>query len=91
MGERIKKLKKIRIHREVTDTLIYSFFILVAIGVVLWRSFDVKWPFWLFFIVFGGIYGIVVNFFRCPIRRFPSEDTDFTIVAPADGKVVVVE
>jgi phosphatidylserine decarboxylase len=50
-----------------------------------------KWPFWLFVVVFGAIYLIVVNFYRCPIRYFPSEDTDGVVVAPADGKVVVIE
>ena len=37
------------------------------------------------------VYGIVVNFFRCPIRYFPSEDTEKIVVAPADGRVVVIE
>ena len=36
------------------------------------------------------LYGIVVNFFRCPIRIFSGE-TEKTVVAPADGKVVVIE
>lgn len=91
MGDRIKKIKKIRIHREGTDTLVFSFFILVAMSVILWRAFDTKIPFWSFIIVFGTIYAIVINFFRCPIRKFPSEDTDKIVVAPADGKIVVVE
>jgi phosphatidylserine decarboxylase len=34
---------------------------------------------------------MLVNFFRCPIRLFGEEDTDKTVVAPADGKVVVIE
>ena len=91
MGERIKKIKKIRIHREGTDTLIFSFFILVALAVILWRAFESKLPFWFFIAVFGSIYCIVINFFRCPIRTFPSDDTDNIVVAPADGKIVVVE
>lgn len=32
----------------------------------------------------------MVNFFRSPIRRFQG-DTDNIVVAPADGKVVVIE
>ena len=51
MGERIKKLKKIRIHREGTDELLYSLFIIIAIGVVLWRSFDTTLPFAMFIIL----------------------------------------
>ncbi len=33
---------------------------------------------------------IVVNFYRCPIRYF-NEDTEKIVVAPADGRVVVIE
>lgn len=39
----------------------------------------------------GTVYGIVINFFRCPVRYFPEEDTDNIVVAPADGRVVVIE
>ena len=90
MGEKIKKLKKIRIHREGNDTLIWSFIVIAAVALLLWRL-DVKVWFWLFLVVFGTAYAIVVNFFRCPIRYFPQEDTEGIVVAPADGKVVVIE
>lgn len=89
--KRIKKLKKIRIHREGTDALLYGFIILAAVALLLWRFFDTKVPFWCFVGVAVLLYGGVANFFRCPIRRFPDEDTDDIVVAPADGEVVVVE
>ena len=91
MGRRIKKLKKIRIHREGTDTLVYSAMILIAIGIVLWRSFDTHIPFIIFAVIFGILWGIVLNFFRCPIRLFGTDDTENHVVAPADGRVVVIE
>ena len=91
MGEKIKKIKKIRIHSEGTDTLLYGLFFIGAVAVILWRSFDTKIPFWSFVAIFGTLYAIVANFFRCPIRHFPEEDTEKIVVAPADGKVVVVE
>jgi len=90
MGERIKKLKKIRIHREGNDTLIWSAIAFVAIAILLWRSFDTKIPFWLFTVVFGSVWAVVLNFYRCPIRYF-NGDTTKTVVAPADGRVVVIE
>ena len=90
MGKRIKKLKKIRIHREGTNELFYSFFALVAIAVILWRSFDTWTPFAAFVVVFGVVWLLVLNFYRCPIRYF-SGDTEKVVVAPADGKIVVVE
>ena len=91
MGKRIKKLKKIRIHREGTDTLVWSFVIIAAIALILWRYVDTKIPFWVFVVVFGSVYAIVLNFFRCPIRYNSEEDTEKLVVAPADGKIVVIE
>lgn len=91
MGRRIKKLKKIRLHREGTDTLICGLMAIVAVGVILWRSFESHLPFYVFATIFGIVYLIVLNFFRCPIRLFGQEDTEKLVVAPADGKVVVIE
>lgn len=90
MGKRIKKLKKIRIHREGTDTLIYGFIAIAAVALLLFRL-ESKIPFWIFLAVFGVCYGIVLNFYRCPIRYFKEEETEGIVVAPADGKVVVIE
>ena len=91
MGNRIKKIKKIRIHREGTDTLLYGLMGIIAVAIVLWQSFDNKIPFWLLVAVFGTVYAIVLNFYRCPIRYYGSEDTEKIVVAPADGKIVVIE
>lgn len=90
MGDKIRKLKKIRLHREGTDTLVWGFIVIVAAALLLWRL-DAKLWFWLFMAIFGTLYAIVVNFFRCPVRYFPLEDTEGIVVAPADGKVVVIE
>lgn len=91
MIKRIKKLKKIRLHREGTDTLVYGFIVLSAIALLLWRGLDNKIPFWSFAAVATTVYAVVVNFFRCPIRYFPQEDTEKIVVAPADGRIVVIE
>ena len=44
-----------------------------------------------FYIVAAGIvvYLLMVNFFRCPIRLFKGDTK--TVVAPADGRIVVIE
>ena len=91
MGKRIKKLKKIRIHREGTDQLLYGFLFFLGFAIALWFTFDQKWPFWLFIVVYGIIYAIIVNFYQCPIRYLDVEDTGNIVVAPADGKIVVIE
>ena len=90
MGKKIKKLKNVRIHREGTDTLLYGAIIITAIAAALWFSIDCKLVFWSYVVVFGIVYAIVLNFFRCPKRFFEGE-TDKIVVAPADGKIVVIE
>ena len=86
----MKRLKKIHIHREGTHTLIGGFLGLLLLNVALFYGFETKIPFYIVFGVSVIVYAIVVNFFRCPIRLF-GNDTTKTVVAPADGKVVVVE
>jgi phosphatidylserine decarboxylase len=97
MGERIKKLKKIRIHREGTSELCYSAFILLLLNLALY--FALEWIFGSFtrhvimpFVagVSGFVWLAILNFYRCPIRYF-NGDTDKLVVAPADGKIVVLE
>ena len=90
MGERIKKLKKIRIHREGTHELTWSALAIIAIAYLLWYSFSTTIPFWIFIIVFGAAWLMALNFYRCPIRYY-NGDTEKLVVAPADGKIVVVE
>ena len=90
MGRRIKKLKKIRIHREGTDTLIYSVLAIGLVAYLLYHFVDNKIPFWSFALIFGTAWLVVLNFYRCPIRYFEG-DTERLVVAPADGKIVVIE
>ena len=90
MGRRIKKLKKIRIHREGTDTLIYSVLAIGLVAYLLYHFVDNKIPFWSFAVIFGAAWLVVLNFYRCPIRFF-EDDTERLVVAPADGKIVVIE
>ena len=90
MGKKIKKLKNVRIHREGTDTLLYGAIFVVAVAAILWFYVDCQAAFWSFVGVFGIVYAIVLNFFRCPKRYFEG-DTDKVVVAPADGKIVVIE
>lgn len=91
MGKIKRKLKKIRIHHEGTDQILYGGIGLVLVALLLWFGIDSKIPFGIFCVVFVTIYCIVLNFYRCPIRYFPSEDTDKIVVAPADGHIVVIE
>ena len=64
------------------DILVLNFAIL--------HIFESRLPFDICITISAILYGILLNFFQCPIRTFES-DTDGIVVAPADGKVVVVE
>ena len=88
--KKLKKLKKIRIHREGTETLLLGGVILIVVASLLWMLFECKVAFWSFLVIYGIAYGIIINFFRCPKRYFNGE-TKNIVVAPADGKIVVLE
>lgn len=89
--KRIRKLKDYRIHREGTSILVVSFLVFALVNAPLWYFFPEN-------VVFNSIvsltslvvYLLMVNFFRSPKRIFPG-DVENVIVAPADGKVVVIE
>ena len=87
---RLKRLKKIRIHREGTHTLIGSLLLLLVVNSALYFGLNNKVLFYIVGAISLIVYGILVNFFRCPIRLF-GQDTEKVVVAPADGKIVVIE
>lgn len=86
------KIKKVRLHNEGKVILRNSLLAFVLIGALLyWLLKDIAlWPFYAYIAVFGTLYAIAVNFFRCPFRSFNGE-TEGTVLAAADGRVVVIE
>lgn len=89
---RNRKIKTIRLHNEGTELLRDSLFVIVAVALLLYVSapYITYYPLYAFAAVSLVLYGIAVNFFRCPIRQFNGE-VERTVVAAADGKVVVIE
>ena len=89
--KRIRKLKDYRIHREGTEILIIGFLVFALAAFLLWyflpQCLVLNTLLSAFFFV---TYMLMVNFFRSPKRIFPG-DVENVIVAPADGKVVVIE
>ncbi len=87
---KLKKLKKIRLHREGTHILVLSFILLAGINALLFFLVDSKAPFSIVAFLSLCLYLSMVNFFRCPIRLF-GQETEKIVVAPADGRIVVAE
>ncbi|MEO6315437.1 MAG: phosphatidylserine decarboxylase family protein [Chitinophagaceae bacterium] len=52
-------------------------------------SFSLPWLSWLIFVGLFGLLLFIISFFRIPNRLLTKDDTK--VVAPADGKVVVIE
>lgn len=69
-----------------------GFVVLLLVNVLVYYGFHniSMIPFYVVASISVVLYAIVVNFFRCPIRIFDGE-TKNTVVAAADGKVVVIE
>ncbi|MGL4411209.1 MAG: phosphatidylserine decarboxylase family protein [Bacteroidales bacterium] len=80
---------KMKIHHEGRNILLVSFLILGGINFLL---FHFQAMFALRIVLFFSVilYLLMVNFFRSPRRHFPGEMHN-TVVAPADGKIVVIE
>lgn len=89
---RIKRLKKIRLHREGTNTLILGISVWIIINSLAYfglKDYSMI-PVYAILAITTILYLIIVNFFRCPIRLFNGE-TENTVVAAADGRIVVIE
>jgi len=89
---KLSRIKKIRLHHEGTNTLIYSFLFLGVLNGLLYYILrnTTLIPLYVVLAISVILYLIIVNFFRCPIRIFGA-DTENVVVAAADGKVVVAE
>ena len=86
---KLKRIKKVRIHREGDKTLIGCGVIFVLVCALAYVLLP-RVAFCLVLVACIIIYSGILNFFRCPIRRFQAS-TDGVVVAPADGKIVVDE
>ncbi len=82
-------MKKPRIHREGRNIIIGLVLILFAINIPVF----IYWPHWVFAVtlfITATLLVFVTYFFRNPIRVLEVDDPNF-LIAPADGRVVVIE
>lgn len=79
----------IRIHREGVRILAGTFFSLVLINVLLYQFLGMTIITQIVMILSIIVYLLVLQFFRNPKRNIVLDEN--TVIAPADGKVVVIE
>lgn len=79
------------IHREGYPTIAWSVIVFAIINLISFYfiSFAAPWVSILIFIITFGVLLFLVSFFRIPKRNFTYSETG--IIAPCDGKVVVIE
>lgn len=87
---RNKRRNKIRLHHEGTNILLVAGLIVAAVTAILLYLIGQHWVSYTIIGILVVIYGVMVNFFRCPVRMFQGPTTK-SVVAPADGHVVVIE
>jgi phosphatidylserine decarboxylase len=88
--QKLKNLRKQRLHREGTEILIISAVLLLGLNALVCWGCGFGILFYITAIISIILYLLMVNFFRCPIRHF-AQDSEMIVVAPADGKIVVVQ
>jgi phosphatidylserine decarboxylase len=80
-----------RIHREGFKIIAISAIIFAGLNLLSFYfiSFHFPWLSWIIFIVTLGLLLFIISFFRLPNRVLTIDDNK--VIAPADGKVVVIE
>ncbi len=84
-----KPIKRLHIHREGRNTLIGLVMALFIINVAVY-IYSPHWIFALILVLTAILLTFVTYFFRNPVRVIEVDDPNF-LIAPADGRVVVVE
>ena len=79
-----------KIHKEGNNIIIYTFITLLLLNWVLFRVTNHSLLFYFILLPSIGAFILVLNFFRSPVRVF-SDQQQGTVVAPADGTIVVIE
>jgi len=79
------------IHKEGYTTIAVSAIVFGAINLLSFYFISFKYPAitWIIFFATLGLYLFIISFFRIPKRQLTIQEN--AIVAPADGKVVVIE
>ena len=79
----------LRIHREGKKPIFVALIILTILYLIFSWLISVEWLLQVLLILEVGLFAFIVHFFRNPIRHIKANP--YQIIAPADGKVVVIE
>jgi len=79
-----------KIHKEGHNIIIYTLIILLLLNWILFRITNHSLLFYFVLLLSMGIFFLMLNFFRRPERIF-NDQLPGTVVAPADGTIVVIE
>lgn len=82
-------MKRMKIHREGRNIILFLVLLLFIINVPVYIYFN-HWVFAVTLVLMALLLIFVTYFFRNPLRVLEVDDPNF-IIAPADGRVVVVE
>ena len=82
-------MKRLRVHREGRNIIIGLVFLLFAINVPIFLYVP-HWAFAITLVLTAMLLVFVTYFFRNPVRVLEVDDPNF-LIAPADGRVVVIE
>jgi len=79
------------IHKEGIKTIVITALLFGAINLVsfFFLSYSYPWLSWFIFLVTIIVWLFIISFFRIPARTLVMNDE--VVIAPADGKVVVIE
>lgn len=85
-----KKKRNLRIHREGRNIIVGLTFLIFAINVPIYLFVASNWIFAITLLLSAALLVFVTYFFRNPVRVLEVDDPNF-LIAPADGRVVVIE
>ena len=78
-----------KLHKEGTKIIIYTVLLLSAINLAFFQFLDVPFLNYTLLSISVVLLVLVLNFFRVPLRKVTINDKN--ILAPSDGKLVVIE
>lgn len=81
--------RKLKIHREGRNIILFVVFLLFAINIPAYL-YSPHWVFGVTLILTAALLCFTTYFFRNPVRILEVDDPNF-LIAPADGRVVVIE